>query len=371
MIEVDRNGRPVVRAPVEFSGRVSEAQLEAWLIEEPDLAGEPLMVLGSQLAEFAEDKDRLDVLAVDETGELVLIELKVDQSFRVTDLQALAYAGAYASIPRTHLADVLHKHLVRRGVAGASIELARERIAGFVGVDGFDEWQPSQRVRIKLLAPGFPQRVLKTVKWLGDVYGMPIEAIEVKLFEDTAGCYHLTVERLLPVRGDDSFDLTVREAEVQKQTTNITRRPAVLPALLARGELQDGQVLYLHPRALYADAQTAFDPDSLVFQVVLDASAAAPRFRWRATPEDPEQLLAPSAAWHTMMESVFPGRYELRYWPVHSSYSVEPNGETLGDLAERTGAWAVQGDRATAVPRDVSLDQAAGVVRVVANDPRS
>ena len=66
MIEVGASGHPVVRAPVAFSGRVSEAQLEKWLIEHPDLAGEPLLVLGSQLAEFAEDKDRLDVLAVDE-----------------------------------------------------------------------------------------------------------------------------------------------------------------------------------------------------------------------------------------------------------------------------------------------------------------
>jgi hypothetical protein len=37
MIEVDRDGRPAVRAPVDFAGRVSEAQLEAWLIEHPDL----------------------------------------------------------------------------------------------------------------------------------------------------------------------------------------------------------------------------------------------------------------------------------------------------------------------------------------------
>jgi hypothetical protein len=339
MIEVDGEGHPVVRAPVEFAGRVSEAQLEAWLIEHPDLAGEPLMILGSQLAEFAEDKDRLDVLAVDETGELVLIELKVDESFRVTDLQALAYAGAYASISRGHLARVLLKHLQKQGIDGITLELAKERIAHFVGVDAFDEWQPSRRVRIKLLAPGFPKRVLKTVKWLGDVYDMPIEAIEVKLFEDTTGSYHLTIERLLPVRGDDAFDLTVRETEAQRQTTNVARRPAVLAALLEHGDLKDGQRLYLHPRSLFPEERDAYDADSVLFQVVLDASGAAPRFRWRASESDPEQLLPPSATWHAMMEAIVPGRYEKRYWPVHSNYSIEPEGETLGEFAERTGAW--------------------------------
>jgi len=346
MIEVDGGGHPVVRAPVEFSGRVSEAQLEGWLIEHPDLAGEPLLIIGSQLAEFAEDKDRLDVLAVDETGELVLIELKVDESFRVTDLQALAYAGAYASISRAHLAGVLRTQLEKAGAADASLEAAKQRLADFVGVDEFEEWQPSRKVRIKLLAPGFPKRVLKTVKWLGDVYDMPIEAIEVKLFEDVSGSYHLTVERVLPVPGDDAFDLTVRESEAHKQTRNITRarRPAVLTALLENGDLQDGQRLYLHPHAVFPEVRDAYDAESLVFQVVLDASGGAPRFRWRASEGDAEQVLPPSAAWHAMLESLFPGRYERTYWPVHATYSVEPSGETLGELAERTGAWEPMAD---------------------------
>jgi hypothetical protein len=344
MIEVDTGGHPVVRTPVEFSGRVMESQLEAWLIEYPELAGEPLLVLGSQLAEFAEDKDRLDVLAVDETGELVLIELKVDESFRVTDLQALAYAGAYASIPTTHLAAVLRSHLQKHGAPDASAELAKEQIAKFVGVDAFDEWQPSRRVRIKLLAPGFPKRVLKTVKWLGDVYAMPIEAIALKLFEDAAGTRHLTVERVLPIPGDDAFDLTVREAEAQKQKSNIARRPAVLSALLEHADLHDGQRLYLKPNALWPEVRAVYDADSLVFQVVLDASGGALRFRWHANESDPEQLLPPSAAWHSMVETLFPGRYEKSYWPVHTTYSVDPNGETLGELAERTGAWATEAD---------------------------
>lgn len=45
-----------------------------------------------------------------------------------------------------------------------------------------------------------------------------------------------------------------------------------------------------------------------------------------------------------MMETISPGRYEKRYWPVYSSYSVKPEGETLGELAERTGAWQTAAD---------------------------
>src|SRR5690348_16002083 len=100
------NGSATMLSPIDFGGRVTEAQLEAWLMANPELAGEPLLVLGSQLAEFAEDKDRLDVLAVDRQGEIVLIELKVDGAFKLTDLQALAYAAGYSALPTTHFAEI-------------------------------------------------------------------------------------------------------------------------------------------------------------------------------------------------------------------------------------------------------------------------
>ena len=273
------------------------------------------------------------------SGELVLIELKVDDSFRVTDLQALAYAGAYASIPTAHLAEVLRKHAIRQGDPDASLETAKAAIAEFLELDDFEDWQPSRRVRIKLLAPGFPKRVLKTVKWLGDVYDMPIEAIEVKLFPDATGSYHLTIERLLPVAGDDAFDLTVRESEKRIQEKNITRRPAVLNSLLENGDVSDGQTLWLRLAGIDSHLSATHPADSAELKVTLDTSGGAPRFLWQPTAGADEQDLPPAAAWHTIMESIAPGRYVKRYRPVHTLYSVDPGGEPLGELAERTGAW--------------------------------
>ncbi len=188
---------------VSFAGRVDELTLERWIVENEDLVGEPLLILGNQLAEFEEDKDRLDILALDLSGEIVLVELKVSEEFRVTDLQALAYAGAYARRSSKDLARTLQRHLQKQANANAqsaamvtdgeadpaapadvvavSFEEAAAKIAAFIEVDDFGDWQPSQHVRIKLVAPSFPKRVLQTVKWLGDVYSVRLEAITVRL----------------------------------------------------------------------------------------------------------------------------------------------------------------------------------------------
>src|SRR3954452_10900131 len=51
--------------PVSFQGRMDELTLEKHIATNPALMGERLLVVGRQLAEFEEDRDRLDVLAID------------------------------------------------------------------------------------------------------------------------------------------------------------------------------------------------------------------------------------------------------------------------------------------------------------------
>lgn len=328
-------------SPVEFAGRVSEAKLEQWLIRDPELAGESLLVLGSQLAEFAEDKDRLDVLAVDRNGELVLLELKVDGAFRLTDVQAMAYAAGYASLPPSHLADVLRKRLEKESGETKSLEEAKAIIGSFVDiVDEFDEWAPSRRVRIKLIAPGYPKRVLNTVKWLGDVYAMPIEAIECQLFEDATGKLSLTFERLLPLKTDDAFDLTIKEAEEKKVVHGTTRRPAILKTLLENGLIEEGQELWIHPNAFIPELKHLFDPQDVRLRVVLDLSTGKPLFRWSSGNGAVEELLSPSMAWFPIFDAIAPGRYQKPVGsPVYNHYSIEPAGATLGEIAVENGLW--------------------------------
>ena len=59
-------------------------------------SGEELKIVTNQFAKFEGAKDRLDVLALDGMGRLVVIEVKRDTSGGYQDLQALRYA-AFAS----------------------------------------------------------------------------------------------------------------------------------------------------------------------------------------------------------------------------------------------------------------------------------
>jgi hypothetical protein len=322
-----------------------EEDLEREIVHYPALLGEELLMLGSQLAEFAEDRDRLDVLMLDRDGELVLVELKASENFRVTDLQALAYAGVYASTSTEHLARTLQKTLERTEGRDVDLDEAVQQIVEWVSdIDEFAEWTPSQRVRIKLVAPSFPQRVLTTVKWLGDVYAMPIEAIRVQMYEVDGGqSRHLSFERLLPMPTDDQFGMTLRQSQQRPLITSPARkRPDVLRTLLDAKEIQDGAELWFLKRSNeFPAARRASTPDDHEqFRVRLDASSQKLRFHW-IDAEGNEQELSPSGAWRSIVAAVAPEHHlpARPYRSVYRRYSTTPGGPTLGELAIELGLW--------------------------------
>jgi RecB family endonuclease NucS len=75
-----------------FDESLYESQVEAWVAQRPEMLGEPLLVIGRQVA-LDRGKDRIDLLALDAEGALVVIELKRDLIGGDADLQGLRYAA--------------------------------------------------------------------------------------------------------------------------------------------------------------------------------------------------------------------------------------------------------------------------------------
>ncbi len=352
------NGKVKVLEPTGFGGQVSEAQLEEIILQAPEALGEELLPLGDQLADFSEDQQRLDILAIDKSGEIVLVELKVVEQFGFTDVQAIAYAGGYADLPTSHYAETLGRSLASekgdpfRAATGlsatASLEEIRGAIAEFLSLESFADWGPSQQVRIKLVAPGFTKRVLKNVKWLGDVYGMPIEAIRAQLVL-SGSTKQFSFDRILPLPGDEAFDLTVREREVQRREQNEGRRRGrIFPLLIGKGVLKEGDRLWLVEGAFKAEHRHLFKAGDLIFSGQVRASSS-PKLLWRRTPESEAEEISPASLAHRICEALLDEQVEGFGTPVAYNFTLGENGQTLGQLAADNGLWvgseATQADK--------------------------
>jgi len=79
-------------------GFMERKHLQEWIANEPSILGEELLVIQKEFDGFSDTKERLDLLALDKEGNLVVIENKLDDSGRDVTWQALKYASYCSSL---------------------------------------------------------------------------------------------------------------------------------------------------------------------------------------------------------------------------------------------------------------------------------
>ena len=97
MLRIDKTANKLVRLPkTALAESHWERKLQAMICEAPDAfceeIGESLWVIGQEVRPSDSVPDRIDILAVDEAGGAVVIELKRG-THKLQLLQALSYAG--------------------------------------------------------------------------------------------------------------------------------------------------------------------------------------------------------------------------------------------------------------------------------------
>src|ERR1700683_429976 len=74
-------------------GFKERANLQEWIAKEPSCLGEELLIIQKEFSGFSDTNERLDLLALDKQGSLVLVENKLDDTGRDVTWQALKYAS--------------------------------------------------------------------------------------------------------------------------------------------------------------------------------------------------------------------------------------------------------------------------------------
>jgi len=87
--------------------------LQEWLVSHPEALGEELLIIQKEFDGFDGTGERLDLLALDTQGQLVLIENKRDDSGRDAVWQAIKYASYVAPFTSDDIEDVFVKYLLK------------------------------------------------------------------------------------------------------------------------------------------------------------------------------------------------------------------------------------------------------------------
>ncbi len=248
-------------------GVLERQDLQEWTIEQPRILGEDLLVVTSEYANFQDTRDRLDILALDPTGKLVVIELKRDRADRTTDLQAIKYASYCATLTAEDIQKDYREFWNERDDKELTPEDIGQTFVDFLdGVEGetpvtsegWAEFELDQKPRILLAAGSFGTEITAPVMWLIEEYGMDITCTKIEAYEHQ-GRVLLNSQQVIPVAEAEEY-MTKRREKQEKQEEK-TRRPAAINVLLDSGVLRPDERVYFAPERVPAEADREYSKD--------------------------------------------------------------------------------------------------------------
>lgn len=148
-----------------------EQQLEDYIESDPKILGQPLLILGRQVMTVG---GPLDLLAIDSTGAVHVIELKRDKTPRDVAAQVLDYGSWVASLSREEIVDLFAQR-------NASLEFDQ---AFF---DAFGEAPPEElnaEQVFTIVATSLDPATQRIVRFLNESYDVPINAVFFQHFQD-------------------------------------------------------------------------------------------------------------------------------------------------------------------------------------------
>lgn len=216
--------------------------IQEWIKKAPDLLGEELLIVSTEFNRFQNSDDRLDLLALDRQGNLVVIELKRDEHAAYADLQALRYAAMVSSMTLDKLLP--YYQIYQRSISGGDIDTdtAREQLLDFVTLnEEFTEL--SDKPRIILCSEDFSAELTTTVLWLNQ-HGMDISCVSIKPHK--VGDQVIVVpNKIIPLQEAQHYRIEIQQKEESRQQSSRTKRPTTIKLLVESGQIQTGQKIYL------------------------------------------------------------------------------------------------------------------------------
>lgn len=156
-------------------GIFERAHLQRALRQNIGMIGDDLLVVAEEFGDFTDGHRRIDLLCIDRTGRLVVVELKRTEVGGHMELQALRYAAMVSTMTLIDLEAIYRRQLATD--RSVDPDDASQLLTEWLD-DGSDT-VISREVRIVLVAGGFDKEITTTVLWLNDLYGLDIQCIRI------------------------------------------------------------------------------------------------------------------------------------------------------------------------------------------------
>ena len=283
---------PLEKTSFENEGLLERKDIQARLRDRPEILEEGLYILAEEFGSWEESSRRIDLLALDGEGRLVVIELKRSDQDSFMDLQAIRYAGMIAGMTLEQAAEAHRRYLEAMGQdpTDAASRIQQQITGGDAEVE-LDSHNP----RVILVSGNFSKELTSSVIWLNRV-GMNVTCVKLELYRSGNHLY-LEGNRIIPLPEAEDFRINIQAVGRPGTGKPPTQQPITHPGgdefrRAAETAKQDAQELLipLHELAISLEEQrlasvsTKVGSYNTVLRVRLPGNEQALFFAYRNEP---------------------------------------------------------------------------------------
>lgn len=194
--------------------------LQEWIANCPDCLGEELLIIQKEFDGFDETRERLDLLALDKDGNIVVIENKLDDSGRDVVWQVLKYASYCSSLTKPNIIDIFQNYLNQTDRE----KDAREELCNFLETPDLDEvvFNSGNQQRLMMVAANFRKEVTSTALWLLG-YGINVQCMKVTPYSFDNELF-LNVEQIVPTPETKELMVSMSAKEAEEKSTTAEKK---------------------------------------------------------------------------------------------------------------------------------------------------
>jgi len=187
--------------------------LQEWIAKNPDVLsdGDDLLIIQKEFDGFNDTNERLDLLALNKKGDLVVIENKLDDTGRDVVWQALKYTSYCSTLSTSQILKVYQEYLDKH----ANGEDAKSNVMEFMEVEQDELLLNRNDQSIIFVANHYRKEVTSTVLWLlsHDINIKCFRATPYKMDSEVL----LQIEQIIPLPETQQFMIDAKEKEKEER----------------------------------------------------------------------------------------------------------------------------------------------------------
>ncbi|MEI8339483.1 MAG: DUF4268 domain-containing protein [bacterium] len=186
------------------AGLKERKNLQEYIAKNPESLGEELLIIQKEFSGFDDTNERLDLLALDKKGNLVVIENKLDDTGRDVVWQSLKYASYCSSLNGQGIKDIFQEYLQKQG----SNQTADGALGDFFDNEDFEEkLNIGNTQRIIMVAGEFRKEVTSTVMWLLN-FSIKLQCFKVTPYKIGENIL-LDFDQIIPIKEAEDYIIKI------------------------------------------------------------------------------------------------------------------------------------------------------------------